>query len=89
MRVLGHYLLVNELKEQIKETKGGLLLAEKHREDTRYRRAVIMSIGHDIPTDLVKIGEVVWFDRHAGSDIEYTSGEVRKIIKLGDIVGVE
>ena len=89
MKLLGHYLLVEEIKEDIKETQGGLLLAEKHREDTRYRRAVVHLAGNQVDADLIKIGETVWFDRHAGSDIEYTTGDVRKIIQLGDVVIVE
>ena len=89
MKLLGQYLLIEEIKEDVKTTKGGLLLAEKHRDDTRFRRAEVHLIGNEIVADLIKIGDVIWFDRHAGSSIEYNTGEVRKIIKLGDIVIVE
>ena len=89
MRTLGHYIIINEIKEDVKETQGGLLLAEKHREDTRYRRATIETLGDQIDASLLKLGDTVWFDRAAGSDIEYSNGEIRKIIKLGDVVIVE
>ena len=87
MRALGQYLIINEIKEDIKKTQGGLLLAEKQRDDIRYRRATLESIGDAI--DTLEPGQVVWFDRAAGHNIEFGNGDVRKVIKLGDVVIVE
>ena len=88
MKTLNHYLIVNELKEDVKETQGGLLLAEKHREDTRYRKGTIESVGDEIG-DIVKEGDMIWFDRVAGHQIEFANGDIRKVIKLVDVVIVE
>ena len=37
MKAIGKYIVISEIKEDIKKTEGGLLLAENHREDIRYR----------------------------------------------------
>ena len=87
MRPLGKYIILDEIKEDVKETSGGLLLAEKHRDDTRYRRGTLEAVGDAV--EAVKPGDVVWFDRTAGHNIEYSNGDLRKVIREGDIVIVE
>lgn len=87
MRALGKYLIVEEIKEDVKETSGGLLLAEKHREDTRYRKGVIKSVGTDIT--VLKEGDTIWYDRAAGHGIEFVTGLVQKVIQERDVVIVE
>ena len=88
MRPLGHYLLVREIKEDIKETSGGLLLGESHRDDIRYRKAEIVSLGDAITVEGLKPESIVWIDKHAGNNIDLP-GEVLTVIKLSDIVIVE
>ena len=34
-------------------------------------------------------GDTVWFDRAAGHNIEFATGDLRKVIKLPDVVIVE
>ena len=48
MRALGRNLIIEKLEEQIQKTDGGLLLAEIHRDDIRYLKAKIISIGEDV-----------------------------------------
>ncbi|REK52198.1 MAG: hypothetical protein DWQ49_13390, partial [Bacteroidetes bacterium] len=45
MKAIGKYIIINEIKEDLKKTEGGLLLAESHREDIRYRTATVKSTG--------------------------------------------
>ena len=87
MKALGYYLILKELKEGTKKTEGGLLLSEKAREDVRYKRGVLESVGNQI--EVLKVGDTVWFDRAAGHNIEFSTGELRKVIKLPDVVIVE
>ena len=87
MRPLNKYIILDEIKEDVKETSGGLLLAEKHREDTRYRKGKLVAVGELV--EAVKAGDVVWFDRAAGHNIEYATGELQKVIREADIVIVE
>ena len=88
MRPLGHYIIVKELKEDIKTTSGGLMLGEAHRDDIRYRKAKIVSIGSDVPEGALEVSKTVWIDKHAGNQIDLPEG-VLTVIKLSDIVIVE
>lgn len=88
MRPLFKWIILDEIKEDIKETQGGLLLAEKHRDDIRFRKGKLVALG-DAVEPSIKAGDVVWYDRHAGHQIEYADGSIRKVIKEGDIVIIE
>jgi len=70
-------------KEGSTKTKGGLLLAESHREDIRYRRAEVLNTGDEIVG--IKDGDEIYFDRHAGHGIEIDK-EKFHVIKLQDVV---
>lgn len=85
MKAVGKNLIIQKIKEGVKETKGGLLLAEKQREDIRYVEAKVLKIGDEVVG--VKEGDSIFFDRHAGHKIEYEK-ETYHIIKLGDVVVV-
>ena len=45
MKAIGNYIIVEEILENIVKTDGGLELAEKHRDDTRDRKAIVISSG--------------------------------------------
>ena len=83
MKAIGNYVVLEEVLEASTKTQGGLELAEKHREDIRYRKANIVSSGPDI----LKEGQTVLFDRIAGYPVEYND-RVYKVINLRDIVAV-
>tara|TARA_R100001463_G_scaffold92298_1_gene147049 strand:+ start:1559 stop:1819 length:261 start_codon:yes stop_codon:yes gene_type:complete len=85
MRAIGKYVVINPIKETETKTKGGLILAEKQREDIRYRQAEIIEIGGDVKG--VNKGDNVYYDRAAGFDIEIKK-EKYKVIKEFDIVVV-
>ena len=86
MRALGHNLIIDEIPEVAKKTKGGLLLNELVREDIRYRRGTVISLGEQI--DILKVGEVVLFDKASGQKIAFADEEY-KVIMLRDVVAVE
>ncbi len=88
MKPLNKYIILDEIKEDIKKTKGGLLLAESHREDIRYRKGRLVSLGPLVEPS-IKIGDVAWYDKHAGNNIEYADGSIRKVITESDIVIIE
>lgn len=85
MKAVGQFLILEEFPEEIKETKGGLLLNEKLREDIRYRKGTIISVGHLI--DFLKEGEVVMYDKAAGHKTDILEGEYR-VITARDVVAV-
>ena len=45
MKAVGKYIVLNEIKESKTTTKSGLVLGENHREDIRYRKGEIISVG--------------------------------------------
>lgn len=83
MKAIGSYIIVEEILENIVKTDGGLELAEKHRDDTRYRKAIIISSGPDI----IKENAQIIFDRVAGHDIQYQD-VTYKVITIKDVIAV-
>lgn len=83
MKAIGRYIIISEIKEEMKKTDGGLLLAESHREDIRYRTATVKSVGLQVQG--VNEGDTIYYDRIAGHNIELAE-EVFKVIQEQDVV---
>ena len=83
MKAVGKYIVIEPIKETDVTTKGGLILAEKQREDVRYRRAKVIQPGSDVV--VLKKGDEVYYDKAAGFNIELKK-EQYKVIKEQDIV---
>ena len=85
MKAIGRNLIIEKTKEGTTKTKGGLLLAETHRDDIRYVEASVVSIGEDI--EGISEGSRIFFDRHAGHKIEIDK-KTYHVIKVQDVVVV-
>jgi co-chaperonin GroES (HSP10) len=85
MKAIGKNIVVSPVKDVETKTKGGLLLAETHREDIRYRQAKVITIGTSVVG--VKDGDTIYYDRHAGFGIELDK-EKFTVIKEVDVVVV-
>lgn len=83
MKAIGINLVIQKVKEGTTTTKGGLLLAENHRDDIRYIEAKVIQVGDQVVG--VKQGDSIFYDRHAGHKIEVDK-ETYQVIKLGDVV---
>jgi len=83
MKAIGNYIILKEIVENIVRTDGGLELAEKHREDIRYRKGIIISSG----PDMLKKNDQIVFDKVAGHDIE-DDKNIYKVITLRDVVAI-
>ena len=83
MKAVGKYIVIKESQEKTTETKGGLLLSDKQREDIRYQEAEVLNPGSDVT--LLNIGDKIYYDRHAGFNIEIKD-KMFKVIKEQDIV---
>ena len=81
MKAVGKYIVIDPIKEVDTTTKGGLILAEKQREDIRYRRAKVVEPGSDV--EVLKKGDEVYYDKSAGFNIEINK-ENYKVIKEFD-----
>lgn len=85
MKAIGKNIVIETIKENGATTKGGLLLTEMHREDIRYRKAKVITIGTDVVG--VKSDDDIYYDKRAGFKIEL-SDETYTVIKEGDVVVV-
>jgi len=85
MKAIGKNLIIKKVKEGTTKTKGGLLLAETHKDDIRYVEAIIVSVGDEI-TGLSK-NDNIYYDRHAGHKIEVDK-DTYHVIKASDVVVV-
>ena len=85
MKAVGRNLIIKKVKEGTTKTKGGLLLAETHRDDIRYVEASVVSSGEEIKG--IKEGSKIFFDRHAGHKIEIEK-QTYHVIKVQDLVVV-
>ncbi|MGY8865847.1 MAG: hypothetical protein ACKVJK_09470 [Methylophagaceae bacterium] len=83
MKAIGRFLIISEIKEDIKKTDGGLLLAENHREDIRYRTANVISVGTAI--NGIEEKDTIYYDRFAGHDVEINDA-VYKVIQEQDVI---
>ena len=83
MKAVGKYIVINPIKEVDVKTKGGLILAEKQREDVRYRKAKVVEPGSEV--SVLKKDDKVYYDKAAGFNIEINKEEY-KVIKEHDVV---
>ena len=85
MKAINDYVIVDKIKEEPKKISG-LILTDKTDEDNRYKKANIISIGNMV--EIVKKGDVIYYDKHAGHDISYND-DMYRVIRMRDIVLVE
>tara|TARA_R100000808_G_C2136737_1_gene144988 strand:- start:1488 stop:1745 length:258 start_codon:yes stop_codon:yes gene_type:complete len=85
MRATNNYLVVENIKEGMKEV-GGLLLTEELDSDNRYLKAKIISTGNLV--EGLQDGEIVYYDKHAGHGISYKD-KLYQVIRSHDVVLVE
>jgi co-chaperonin GroES (HSP10) len=85
MKAIGRNLIIKIIKESTTKTKGGLILNEKSREDIRYRKATIVSIGEEVVG--VNKEDTIYFDKNAGHGIDIDNERLH-VIKNQDIVVV-
>lgn len=85
MQAINHFLVIDKLKEAPKKI-AGLELTEKQNRDERYLRAKVISVGDLVP--IIKKGDIVRYDKHAGQGVEY-DGKLYYVIKTPDVVIIE
>ena len=85
MKAIGKNLIVNLVKQGVAETKGGLLLAEKQREDIRYSEGIIVSVGNDVVG--IKEKTVIYFDKNNSHQIEINK-DIYTVVNMNNVVVV-
>ena len=85
MKAIGSNLIVNMTKHGVSETKGGLFLAEKQREDIRYAEGTILSAGSSVVG--IKENDVIYFDKNNTHQIEIKK-EIYQVVNMAHVVVV-
>jgi chaperonin GroES len=83
MKAIGNNIIISLKKTGLSKTDGGLLLAEKDKENIRYKEAIIVSISDEIKS--LNVGDIIYYDKSAGHGIDF-EGNDYKVIKLQDVV---
>ena len=85
MKAIGRNLIVNMTKVGVSETKGGLLLAEKQREDIRYTEGVIISVGDEVTG--IKEKDIIYYDKNNSHQIEIKQ-DIYSVVRMDHVVVV-
>ncbi len=85
MRAVSYYMIVKTIKE--KKTIAGLDVTDSIDSENRYLKGEIISNGDLVP-DILKEGDIVYYDRHAGHSIT-KDDTVYQVIQVKDVVIVE
>ena len=83
MKAVGKYLVIKETESKSTETKGGLLLSSRQKEDIRYVQAQVLNVGTDVVG--IKKKDNIYFDKRASFEIEIDD-KLYKVIKEQDVV---
>ena len=85
MKAVGTNLIVDMTKIGVSETKGGLFLAEKQREDIRYAEGIVLSAGDSVVG--IKEKDVIYFDKNNTHQIEIKK-EIYQVVNMTHVVVV-
>jgi co-chaperonin GroES (HSP10) len=85
MRAIGNNLIIKKIEESNQQTKGGLLLTEKQREDVRFQKAKVVEVGDSVVA--VKQNDIIYFDKAAAHRIEIEK-EPYQVIRQENVVVV-
>ena len=83
MKAIGNNLIVDMTKQGVSETKGGLFLGEKQREDIRYAEGTVVTAGADAGG--LKENDVIYFDKNNSHQIE-VKDEIYNVVKVDNVV---
>ena len=85
MKAIGRNLLVNMTRVGVSETKGGLLLGEKQREDIRYTEGTVFAVSDEITG--IKEKDIIYFDKNNSHQIEIEK-DIYNVVHLNHVVVV-
>ncbi len=85
MKAIGNNLIVDMTKQGVSETKGGLFLAEKQREDIRYAEGTVLSVGSSVVG--IKKNDVIYFDKNNTHQIEIKK-DIYQVVNIAHVVVV-
>ena len=85
MRAINNYIIVKNIKTEPKKV-AGLIMTAKTDVDNRYIKAEIISVGNLV--EAIKEKDIVYYDKHAGHDIQHKD-ILYRVIRSGDVVLID
>ena len=85
MKAIGNNLIVDMTKIGVSETKGGLFLAEKQREDIRYAEGTVLSVGNNVVG--ITENDIIYFDKNNTHQIEIKK-DIYQVVNMAHVVVV-
>jgi len=85
MRAINQYIVAKNIKTEPKMV-AGLIMTDETDVDNRYVKAEIISIGNLV--EGIKEKDVVYYDKHAGHDIQHKD-ILYRVIRSGDVVLID
>ena len=85
MKAVNRYIIVNKIKLAPKKV-AGLIMTDDTDADNRYIKAKIISCGSLV--EVLKDGDTIYYDKHAGHDISFND-KLYRVIRDMDVVLVD
>ena len=85
MKAINRYIIVDKIKTKPKKV-AGLIMTDETDQDNRYIKAKIISCGKLV--DVLKKGDTIYYDKHAGHGIQYKD-TLYQVIRDRDVILVE
>ena len=85
MKAINRYIIVDKIKTEPKKV-AGLIMTDDTDVDNRYIKAEIISTGNLV--EGIKEKDVVYYDKHAGHDIQHKD-ILYQVIRSGDVVLID
>ena len=85
MRAVNNYIIVKNIKTGPKKV-AGLIMTDETDVDNRYIKANVISTGNLV--EGIKEKDIVYYDNHAGHDVQYKD-ILYRVIRSGDVVLID
>ena len=85
MRAVNNYIVIKNIKTEPKKV-AGLIMTDETDVDNRYIKAKVISTGNLV--EGIKNNDIVYYDRHAGHDVQYKD-TLYRVIRSGDVVLID
>ena len=85
MKAVNHYIIVKDIKTGPKKV-AGLIVTDETDADNRYIKANVISIGNLV--EGIQEKDIVYYDKHAGHDVQYKN-ILYRVIRSGDVVLID
>ena len=85
MKAVNHYIIVKNIKTEPKKV-AGLIVTDDTDVDNRYIKANVISTGNLV--EGIKEKDIVYYDKHAGHDIQHKD-ILYRVIRSGDVVLID